>query len=433
MRLTRLTVLLGMCVSFLACSDTTPVSPSAIVPLSPVFTIGGPSCSVPLNYATIQAAVNDAGCTTIKVAAGTYDEQVVISRALSLEGAGAATVIRPSGPATLTTLYTYPAGAFWPGTALASVVLVQNSADVRLKKLTVDGANVTTLPAGASRVAGILYGEAAGTIDQVAVTTIVVNGYTTRSYGIDLSAVGVARKVEVKNSDVTNWSRNGIQAQGGLLVANIHDNTLTGPGNVAVEGAVPNGILFIKGAGGQAKNNTITALHTTTSDGSLSAGILFYDPLTAGIVVEKNDISDVDDGITVSHFANDVIIRNNKLYDNAQVGIQLEGGATGTTISGNSITGNTIAGIRFGGPDDASGADTPPGTGNVAHGNDIVGNGIGIANYNIAVPIVFDATCNWWGAIDGPGPVGSGSGDTVSANVTFAPWITNFKRRKCTA
>jgi len=46
--------------------------------------------------------------------------------------------------------------------------------------------------------------------------------------------------------------------------------------------------------------------------------------------------------------------------------IQLEGGATRTTISGNSITGNAIAGIRFGGPDDVSGPDSPPGTGNVA-------------------------------------------------------------------
>jgi len=36
---------------------------------------------------------------------------------------------------------------------------------------------------------------------------------------------------------------------------------------------------------------------------------------------------------------------------------------------------------------------------------------------------VLDAECNWWGAADGPGPVGSGSGDNVSPNVDFTPWL----------
>ena len=35
-----------------------------------------------------------------------------------------------------------------------------------------------------------------------------------------------------------------------------------------------------------------------------------------------------------------------------------------------------------------------------------------------------DATCNWWGAADGPGPVGSGSGDMVSTDVDYAPFLT---------
>ena len=31
--------------------------------------------------------------------------------------------------------------------------------------------------------------------------------------------------------------------------------------------------------------------------------------------------------------------------------------------------------------------------------------------------------CNWWGAANGPGPVGPGSGDTVSADVIFSPFL----------
>lgn len=54
-----------------------------------VASVGGPSCSVPGDYTTIQAAVNDPGCTTINVAAGAYAENVVINRLVTLNGAQA--------------------------------------------------------------------------------------------------------------------------------------------------------------------------------------------------------------------------------------------------------------------------------------------------------------------------------------------------------
>jgi hypothetical protein len=37
---------------------------------------------------------------------------------------------------------------------------------------------------------------------------------------------------------------------------------------------------------------------------------------------------------------------------------------------------------------------------------------------------ILDGECNWWGAADGPGLVGPGSGDNVSNNVDFTPWLT---------
>jgi len=378
-------------------------------------------------YGTIQDAVDAANSgETVYVCPGTYDEQVVIaSKDLTLQGAGDTTIIQPSAPAMLASLYTYPAGTFWPGTVMASIILVKDTGATTVKDLKVDGVNVTTVPAGASRVAGILYGESAGVVDNATVTTMVVDGYATRSYGIDLSAVGTARGVEVKDSDITNWSRNGIQAQGASLTADIHDNTLVGPDDVFVGAAVPNGILFIHGTGGNATSNTISALHHSLS-GSRSAGILFYDPVVPGIVVEDNDISDVDDGVNVAHNANDVIVRLNNLHDNLEVGIHLEDGATGTTITGNTITGNLMAGIRFAGAADPGGpslADDPPGAGNVANRNNISGNTDGVVNYD-DTPQVFDSTCNWWGDVSGPSGSGPGTGDSVTTNVTFQPWLT---------
>lgn len=76
---------------------------------SPSGAPSGSTCNVPsggtYNYPTIQAAVNDAGCATINVAAGTYQENVKIERHVTINGAGASSTIvdggrPPSGPIT---------------------------------------------------------------------------------------------------------------------------------------------------------------------------------------------------------------------------------------------------------------------------------------------------------------------------------------------
>jgi hypothetical protein len=56
----------------------------------------------------------------------------------------------------------------------------------------------------------------------------------------------------------------------------------------------------------------------------------------------------------------------------------------------------------------------------IAHNNNIAGNTFGLQNN--AGPV--NAQSNWWGAANGPGPVGPGSGDAVSINVDFSNWLT---------
>ena len=45
----------------------------------------------------VQAAVNDSNCSTINIAAGTYTENITISRSVTLQGAGAASTILDGG------------------------------------------------------------------------------------------------------------------------------------------------------------------------------------------------------------------------------------------------------------------------------------------------------------------------------------------------
>jgi len=108
------------------------------------------------------------------------------------------------------------------------------------------------------------------------------------------------------------------------------------------------------------------------------------------------------------------VIRNN-IIRNSEVwaGIALMYIDGPLTITGNDISGNP-EGIAILG-DDASCTDV------LATCNNIAGN----ANYGInnGGPNVVDARQNWWGDASGPKGAGSGSGDAVSTNVNFDPWI----------
>ena len=134
---------------------------------------------------------------------------------------------------------------------------------------------------------------------------------------------------------------------------------------------------------------------------------------------------------------------SNNVVTNCYVGIGTFAG--NGQISGNTVTGNNI-GIQVG-QNDAVYISTPAEgvaitcnyiennirgiwaqnfvpDGLAAHFNNIVGNTeYGVINED-PEDDVFDATCNWWGADNGPGAVGPGSGDAVSLNVDYNPWLT---------
>lgn len=62
------------------------------------------------------------------------------------------------------------------------------------------------------------------------------------------------------------------------------------------------------------------------------------------------------------------------------------------------------------------------------HFNNITGNSKwGILNFS---PFIVNATYNWWGASDGPSGAGNGSGDRVSENVSFYPWLFLTEKNK---
>ncbi len=104
--------------------------------------------------------------------------------------------------------------------------------------------------------------------------------------------------------------------------------------------------------------------------------------------------------VTITHST----IRNNKGH-----GVGVAGGRVQLTCS--TVSTNTENGILL------SGSNTVFSTVGVS----IYGNGGD--GLNNATGVVVDAAYNWWGAADGPGGVGPGAGDEVTANVTYTPWL----------
>jgi SdrD B-like domain len=103
-------------------------------------------------------------------------------------------------------------------------------------------------------------------------------------------------------------------------------------------------------------------------------------------------------------------------------GISFSGANANVTVTNNVITGGA-RGVRI---EDAGYFGAAGGNTNITvNRNSLATNseyGIGnLSGYTGSV----DGTCNWWGAANGPGPVGPGAGSPVTANVTFASWLTS--------
>jgi len=228
---------------------------------------------------TIQEAVSEASSgDTVIVHSGTYDEQVVIAKSLTLQGMGDTTIVKPSSADKLTTVLD---GHWWGTTKQVAGIIVANVAtgsSVIVKKMKIDGESVTTRPTGADFVTGIFYRETGGLIDSVNIIGITITdaGTAVRGYGIYLSAVVNTVAVEIKGSTLTNYDKNGIDIHGNKLTINIHDNNITGRGPLPSGDEVQNGIVVMDGAKGTVNRNRISD-HIYTPETWWGAGILFID------------------------------------------------------------------------------------------------------------------------------------------------------------
>jgi hypothetical protein len=165
----------------------------------------------------------------------------------------------------------------------------------------------------------------------------------------------------------------------GNAIVSVYGNKSTGDGTL---------VALFKTNGAQITDNTVI--------GDTHSSAIYIGGANSNVLVSRNTVSSAGTGVNV---ANDfgvgtnasVSITSNNLHNNTngvKVGMTAVTGANDVIAHQNQLTQNT----NFG--------------------------------FNNLSSLNADATCNWWGAANGPGPVGPGSGDKVTTNVTYKPWLT---------
>jgi parallel beta-helix repeat protein len=379
-------------------------------------------------YAKIQDAVNAAAAyDTINVAQGTYKEDVVIGRPLSLVGHNSSnTVIDASGLLN----GVYIDGLDNPG--LANVVVT----GFTVKNANIEGIVITNASNVTVSYNQVLNNNLGLDINDVtcpgAPPWETLEGFDCGE-GIHLS--GVDHSVVANNTAQYN--------AGGILLSDdtgpTHDNLISN--NIVTDNPYDCGVTLASHPPAAITGATAPfgVFHNTISGNTSSRNGTQVPGAGAGVGI-------FDSFPGTKNYGN--VIINNRLTNNGLPGVAMHGHAPFQDLTNNMIIGNYIAGNGA----DTDDAFTPgptginvfgvsPASGTVisnnvikdesvdiavntpavvsAHLNNLQGKGTGVA---ILGQGSVDATENWWGCSGGPGA--NGCSTAAGTAVTFNPWLT---------
>ncbi len=324
---------------------------------------GNPECTTMVYEVTpgftIQGAIDAASAgDTINVAAGTYPEQITITKSLTLIGAGegTTTIISPATRALSVTQ-----GANIHDYLLAAYAL-SGTIDVRVEGFTLDvnGLNKTT---GTARLDGVFFRDVKDTGGSMAglFASTIHNFAATPDYeSWGVAAYGDSL-LTLNDNTISDYTRDGVLVVGGNVT--ISNNTVTGS-------ATPlNGINIQDVTAGAITGNTVTG--HTRSDPWAAGGIVTW--ASTGLTISGNHVNGNFYGIDLLDGSDNNIVQNNVLTDNIKRAITLDN-SDNNTVSGNVITGPVA------GTDDVGIALVNNSTGNTIGGDTLLaGNSITMA------------------------------------------------------
>jgi hypothetical protein len=310
-----------------------------------------------VTFSTIQSAVNASPAgATILVCPGTYPEQVVVNKPMTLRGIqsgtlGAAVIVAPPGGIVQNTI------SLATGNPIASQILVTGTTDVSISNLTIDGSNNGMSSSGCTplNLIGLFYQNASGKVNRVAVVNQALTGSSIGcQVGLGIfvqSGNGGTSTVAVSNSHVQNYQKNGITGNELGSTVIISGNTVVGQG--PTNGAAENSIQIGFGAAGKITSNTamddIWAPETISNSGDAASGILVF--ASAGVTVSGNTVGNTQFGIafvsdSISGPADGGMIKGNKVSaTHVRDGIELC--SSSNAVHDNTINGSAEAAIHL--------------------------------------------------------------------------------------
>jgi Right handed beta helix region len=286
------------------------------------------TCKTGTTFTTIQAALDASPSPTIvEVCPGTYNQQIKITKAVTLEGivgsgSDQAIIAVPSGGLAINATDDF-------GHSIGAQVLVQAVSGVDISNMVIDGTGNNL--SGSDLIAGIFYQNSAGTIDHV-VTRNQFNDYN--GYGMDLEGGSLHPSVTVENCSVHDFDSAGINVEtdstSSELTVKIEGNLLA-----ISDSGVASAFFFDSGTTVTATDNYIKAGggYGFTLNGA--AGSVTGNTIVAGFISLYVD----GDG--------DISFKSNKLLDPSEEAIYFLVATNSTEIEDNTITRGTI-GIEFG-------------------------------------------------------------------------------------
>jgi hypothetical protein len=332
------------------------------------------TCTVPGTHGSIQAAVNDGTCSTINVGPGMFFENVTIGRTLTLNGAqaGNPVVSRVSGSPTESTINS------------AAVIGANPTIKIQAANVLVDGFTVrNALSTGAA--IGI-------NVKQAGTGAVIANNFIDTITTLDMSVNSTAQAIYLE----------------------------TGPDDVQILGNDMENIQSLRSAKGVTIGDSNSANPSTNVliDGNLIRKVTSLSRGAYGVSINNGNGNTANAGLQVTNNTIDTLNGGGWVH-----AIGLETNTPGVVVSGNSIS------ALIAPPPDlvAVWFEVNPGfaTASVNFNNfDVTPAAYGIAvQSTIPGTGAVDGTCNWWGAPNGPGFVGTGAGAMVTPRVDYTPWL----------
>jgi hypothetical protein len=335
--------------------------------------IAGPTCTVAVSgadYTSIQTAVNDTNCNTVKVAAGTYTENVTITRTVNLKGAKANSDVDGR---------TFGA---------ASESKVIGLVTIQAANVTVNGFSLTNPNQGL----GVIV-KTAG--NGAVINNNIIDGIGGSGYSPNAQAVYLEYgpdNVKISGNKISHV-QSGPSAKG----IYIGDSTSADPSlGIRLTDNTISDITSTSGAYGIQINNGSSNAPTATG--------------YTTVKINGNTISSLNGGWTHA--------------------IGLEGDTPNVEVTKNVISNLTATsidkvGVWFETNIFFFTADVS--RNNLAVGPSAAGIYVHPDLTNLYTTLQVDGSCNYWGTKDGPSSIASGSGSHVSAGVDYSPWLNSSK------